>query len=83
VARIRHEYVETPGLRITTEQGSRLWGLERDQCIEILQVLVERSFLALGADGKYGRPSDRTQAKVVNSTQAEQVGQQVGELPNG
>jgi hypothetical protein len=82
VVRIRKEYVGMPGLRLTIEQGSRLWGLERDQCADVLQVLVERAFLALGADGKYGRPSDSADGTGGSSTQAVQVGQQVRELSN-
>jgi hypothetical protein len=55
LARIRGEYTEMPGLRLTADQGSRLWGLDLDQCEELLHVLVERGFLTMRADGKYGR----------------------------
>jgi hypothetical protein len=65
VARIKSEYVEMPGLRLTAEQGSRLWGLERNQCDEVLAALVKRRFLALGEDGKYGRPSDSAHVKLA------------------
>lgn len=58
LTRIRGEYTEMPGLRLTADQGSRLWGLERDQCEELLHVLVNRGFLVAGADGKYSRLSE-------------------------
>lgn len=58
LARIKSEYVEMPGLRLTTEQGSRLWGLDRRECGEVLDLLVERKFLAIGDDGTYSRVSD-------------------------
>ena len=64
VARIKSEFIEMPGLRLTAEQGIRLWGLERDQCNEVLAALVKRRFLAVGEDGKYGRPSDSARVKL-------------------
>lgn len=45
-----------PDLRLTADQGSRLWGVERTECAEILRLLAEEGFLVAGADGKYGRP---------------------------
>jgi hypothetical protein len=58
VTRIKSEYVEMPGLWLTTDQGARLWALERTQCEELLLALVERGFLTSRADGKYGRAAD-------------------------
>jgi hypothetical protein len=55
LTRIKGEYTEMPGLRLTADQGSRLWGIERDQCEEVLHVLVDRGFLNAGADGQYSR----------------------------
>ncbi len=46
------------GLRLTLEQSSRLWGLERAECEALLHVLVHRKFLSVRADGKYGRTTD-------------------------
>jgi hypothetical protein len=63
--RIKSEYVEMPGLRLTAEQGRRLWGLERGQCDEVLQALVKRRFLAVGDDGKYGRLSESPRLKTA------------------
>ena len=58
VKRVKGEFVEMPGLRLTIEQGSRLWGLERDQCETLLHSLVHRKFLTVTAAGKYGRATD-------------------------
>jgi hypothetical protein len=57
-ARIRGEYKEMPGLRLTADQGSRLWGVEQAECAEILRLLAAEGFLAAGTDGKYGRPTE-------------------------
>lgn len=58
VTRVKSEFVEMPGLRLTIEQSSRLWGLERAECEALLHVLVHRKFLSVRADGKYGRATD-------------------------
>jgi hypothetical protein len=43
--RIRNEFLETPGLRLTMPQASRLWGLEPSACEEVIDVLVQSAFL--------------------------------------
>jgi hypothetical protein len=53
--RIQGEYVEMPGLRLTTAQAQRLWGLERDVCDALLGALVDARFLAQARDGAYVR----------------------------
>jgi len=58
IVRIQSEYLEMPGLRLTAEQGRRLWGLDPDRCDEVLNTLVKRRFLSIGQDGKYARPSE-------------------------
>ena len=58
VTRVKSEFVEMPGLRLTLEQSSRLWGLERADCEAVLQVLVHRKFLSVKTDGTYGRATD-------------------------
>ena len=39
--RVRGEYLEMPGLRLTTAQAQRLWGLERSDCDRLLTALVD------------------------------------------
>src|SRR5262245_10863382 len=56
--RIRGEYLEMPGLRLTRQQAQRLWGLDTDTSVRLLHELVELKFLTCGADGAYVRLSD-------------------------
>lgn len=53
--RIQGEFVEMPGLRLTTAQAQRLWGLERDVCDALLGALVDAKFLAMTRDGAFIR----------------------------
>jgi Fic family protein len=46
LSRIRGDYFEMPGLRLTVAQGARLWGLSRETCAELLDELVREQFLA-------------------------------------
>ncbi len=56
--RIRGEYLEMPGLRLTAEQARRLWSLDLGTCISLLEALVDSKFLARTNDGKYFRLSE-------------------------
>jgi hypothetical protein len=53
--RIRGEYLEMPGLRLTRAQAQRLWGLDRQTCADVLDLLIGTNFLHPTGDGKYGR----------------------------
>lgn len=53
--RVRGEYLEMPGLSLTTAQAQRLWGLERTVCEGLLTVLVDAKFLHLTRDGAFVR----------------------------
>ncbi len=43
--RVRAEFVEMPGLRLTPAQGARLWHFDRDFCEAVLSALVDTKFL--------------------------------------
>ena len=43
--RVRGEFLEMPGLRLTRAQAQRLWGLDEGTCCEALKALVEARFL--------------------------------------
>jgi hypothetical protein len=58
LSRICGEYLEMPGLRLTCAQAERLWGLESQVCLDLLEVLVESKFLWRTKDGAYGRLND-------------------------
>ena len=53
--RIRGEYLEMPGLRLSIEQASRLWALDRFACVELLEQLVRSDFLQRDRIGRYVR----------------------------
>lgn len=53
--RVRAEYHEMPGLRLTLTQAARLWSLDPSTCAALLHVLVSREFLAQTVDGSYVR----------------------------
>jgi hypothetical protein len=56
--RIRGEYVEMPGLRVTLPQAQRLWGLDAALCRLALDALVQSGFLRRTESGLYLRLSD-------------------------
>lgn len=56
--RIRAEFLEMPGLRLTASQLARLCSVDDAVCQAVLDVLVDAKFLRLGADGAYRRITD-------------------------
>src|SRR5436190_4260271 len=57
---IRGEFLEIPGLRLTSDQIQKLWGLQRDGCATVLENLLHQRFLQLTADGYYVRAGSST-----------------------
>ena len=55
VRRIRGEFLEMPGLRLTPEQARRLWRLDETSCDAVLGALVDAHFLARTRDGAFVR----------------------------
>jgi len=55
VRRIRGEFLEMPGLRLTPEQARRLWRLDETACAAVLGALVDARFLARTRDGAFVR----------------------------
>ena len=51
VDRVKAEFNEMPGLRLTVAQATRLWGLERTLCLTVVETLVRTSFLRWGHGG--------------------------------
>ena len=60
--RIRAEYLEMPGLRLTRPQAQRLWGLDAETCLQVLELLTSEKFLDQRANGTYARRSDSAMA---------------------
>ena len=54
LARVRGEYLEMPGLRLTVSQASRLWGLDAVVCDALLSCLETSGFLRRTRLGAYG-----------------------------
>lgn len=55
VSRVRGEFLEMPGLRLTSEQARRLWRLDATSCDAVLDALVNSHFLAKTRDGAFIR----------------------------
>lgn len=53
--RVQGEYIEMPGLRLTSAQAQRLWGLDRAVCDALLRALVDAKFLFKTRDGAFVR----------------------------
>ena len=53
--RVQGEFIEMPGLRLTTAQAQRWWGLDRAACDALLGALVDAKFLFQTRDGAFAR----------------------------
>ena len=53
--RVKGEFLEMPGLRLTEPQARRLWGLDAASCGALLRTLVEAKFLFRTRDGAFMR----------------------------
>jgi len=55
VRRVREEFLEMPGLRLTPPQARRLWGLDGEACQAVIDALVAAAFLKWTAGGAVTR----------------------------
>jgi DNA-binding IclR family transcriptional regulator len=53
LSRVRGEFREMPGLRLSLEQAMRLWSLDRATCVDVLDQLRSTKFLDLDSNGRY------------------------------
>lgn len=60
--RIRAEYLEMPGLRLTLAQAQRLCGVEPATCQRVFNALVDEKFLSIKPDGTYARVTEGSSA---------------------
>jgi hypothetical protein len=58
--RLRAEFLEMPGLRLTVAQAQRLCGIEPTMCQTILDALIDVKFLHRTSDGHYARLTDES-----------------------
>lgn len=55
ISQIQMEYLEMPGLKLTTQQACRLFDLPSDLCDSALEALVGQEFLTRTRDGAFLR----------------------------
>jgi len=53
LVRMKNEFLEMPGLKLTCRQAQRLFGLDPETCSRLLGRLVELRFLLKRPDGTY------------------------------
>ena len=53
--RVREEFREMPGLRLTPAQATRLWGLEQEICRQVIDSLIAAAYLRWTAAGSVTR----------------------------
>lgn len=67
--RIRSEFLEMPGLSLTTSQAARLWNLDPQTSQIALHMLVDSGFLMQARNGQYivadWLPMESSQAGLV------------------
>ena len=51
--RVRSEFQEMPGMRLTLDQAMRLWDLDRPTCCAVLESLVASHFLQQDRNGRF------------------------------
>jgi hypothetical protein len=53
--RVKREFLEMPGLRLTEMQARRLWGLDAPSCTALMDALIETRFLFRTREGAFMR----------------------------
>jgi hypothetical protein len=53
VRRVRAEFLEMPGLKLTVPQAQRLWGVDRLTCEAVIDALTAAHFLVRTRDGAF------------------------------
>jgi hypothetical protein len=51
--RVRGEYREMPGMRLTIEQAMRLWNVDRQACAKVFNSLVAAHVLEIDGFGRF------------------------------
>jgi hypothetical protein len=63
--RVKCEFLEMPGLRLTEPQARRLWSLDAASCNALLGTLVEAKFLIKTRDGAFARVESAASIKAA------------------
>jgi hypothetical protein len=64
IERLRAEFLEMPGLRLSVVQIQRLCGVDDTMCQDVIDSLVSVKFLRANPDGTYARLSDGDRVRV-------------------
>jgi hypothetical protein len=72
--RIKSEFVEMPGLRLSGAQAQRLLGLDAQFSDAILGALVDAKFLFQTGDGMFVRADHASPRRMVRSVRPFQIG---------
>ena len=62
--RVHGEYMEMPGLRLTLAQACRLWNVDQDTSLDVLNRLVAEQFLRVSGPHYVRAASGRPLARV-------------------
>src|SRR5437870_7498742 len=73
LSRVKGEFLEMPGLRLTEPQARRLWGLDHDVCEVLLQTLVDANFLFRTRDGAFMRVEQPTPLRAGLRARTEKI----------
>jgi len=65
--RIKSEFIEMPGLRLTKAQAQRLWGFDAEFCDAVLNALVEAKFLSRTDGGAFTRADHGAPRRMLRS----------------
>lgn len=68
--RVKGEFLEMPGLRLTEPQARRMWGLDAASCGALLGTLVEAKFLFRTRDGAFMRIEEGAPLKAALRTRS-------------
>jgi hypothetical protein len=79
--RIRAEFLEMPGLKLTLAQARKIFGLKTDETKELLNSLTEEGFLVRDTRGAYRRRdvSVVPPNQLLRDRRASRMGHQTGE----
>jgi hypothetical protein len=77
--RIRGEYLEMPGMRLSSQQVRRLSGMDETTCQSVLDDLVRAAFLRLDPEGRYSRVTDGGDIPDARATRRETILQRHGQ----
>jgi len=73
LARVRGEFLEMPGLRLTVAQARRLWGLDAASCDALLTALIDANFLFRTRDGAFMRVEHVRQSSLTSMSRPAQM----------